>query len=351
MLNRINTSNDLENKTIVITGASSGVGRAAALEFAKHKATVVLAARGEKALYAAAEECKEWGAKAIAVVTDVTDAHAVRELAKTAVEATGKIDVWINNAAVLAAGDFTQTPVQVHTQVIETNLIGYVHGAHAALPYFIQQNEGILINNISVGGWVPVPFGVGYSASKYGIRGFSEALRGELARYTNIHVCDLFPAFLDTPGTQHAGNYTGVVLRPAPPVYDPQSVARAMVKLSLHPKDGTTIGSVATLLRLAHFVSPKLTRNLTALFMKTYFNEADESPATSGNVFEPVEYGTSIYGGWNSSADAEIRKNRLRIAGLLFAGVTAGLWMFNKKRNQLPVATNSVKGKRPASYR
>ncbi len=322
----------LANKTIVITGASSGVGRAAALAFAKHKATLVLAARGEKALYEAAEECKEWGANAIAVVTDVTDAHAVKALAQAAIDESGKIDVWINNAGVLAAGDFIKTPVQVHTQVIETNLIGYVHGAHAALPYFIKQGHGTLINNISVGGWMPVPFGVGYSASKYGIRGFSEALRGELAKYKDIHVCDLFPAFLDTPGTQHAGNFTGVVLRPAPPVYDPQKVADAMVRLSVKPKDGTTIGSVASFLRLAHFVSPKLTRNFTALFMKTYINEADNIPVTSGNLFEPVEYGTSIYGGWNSQADAAVRKQRFVAAGLLFAGVTVGLWMMGGKK-------------------
>ncbi len=326
------SSSSFQYKTIVITGASSGVGRAAAIEFAKHKATLVLAARGEKALYEAAEECKEWGANAIAVVTDVTDAHAVKELANAAIDLSGKIDVWINNAGILAAGDFDKTPVQVHTQVIETNLIGYVHGAHAAVSQFIKQGYGTLINNISVGGWMPVPFGVGYSASKYGIRGFSEALRGELAKYKDIHVCDLFPAFLDTPGTQHAGNFTGVVLKPAPPVYDPQKVAKAMVRLATKPKDGTTIGSVASFLRLAHFISPKLTRDFTALFMKTYFNEADKVPVTAGNVFEPVEYGTSIYGGWNSPADAEVRKKRLAIAGLLFAGVTAGLWMMSKKK-------------------
>ncbi len=325
----------LQNKTIVITGASSGIGRAAAIEFAKHKATLILAARGEKALYDAAEECKEWGANAIAVVTDVTSAADVKGLAKAAIERSSKIDVWINNAGVLAAGDFDKTPVQIHTQVIETNLIGYVHGAHAAVQQFIKQGYGTLINNISVGGWVPVPFGVGYSASKYGIRGFSEALRGELAKYKNIHVCDLFPAFLDTPGTQHAGNYTGVYLKPAPPVYDPQKVARAMLKIAVKPKDGTTVGSVATLLRLSHFVSPKLTRNLTALFMRTYFKDADDVTVTSGNLFEPVDYGTSIYGGWNSPADAAVRKQRLVAAGLLFAGVTAGLWMMNKKKIKL----------------
>ena len=324
----------LQNKTIVITGASSGVGRAAALEFAKHKATIFLAARGKKALYSTAEECKEWGAEAVAVVADVTNAADIKKLSEAAIEKSGKIDVWINNAGVLAAGEFDKTPVHIHTQVIETNLIGYVHGAHAAVSQFVKQGYGTLINNISVGGWMPVPFGVGYSASKYGIRGFSEALRGELSKYKDIHVCDLFPAFLDTPGTQHAGNYTGVILKPAPPVYDPQNVAKAMVKLALHPKDGTTIGSVATLLRLAHFISPKLTRNFTGLFMRTYFNNAEEATPSTGNLFEPVEYGTSIYGGWNSPTDASVRNKRLAIAGLLFAGIITGLWVMSGKKKK-----------------
>ena len=106
-----------------------------------------------------------------------------------------------------------------------------------------------------------------------------------------------------------------------------------MVQMAIKPKDGMMIGSVASFLRFAHFVSPKLSRNFTALFMKSYFNEAEEAIPTTGNVFEPVEYGTSIYGGWNSHADADIRTKRLAVAGLLFAGVTTGLWWMNNRKN------------------
>jgi short-subunit dehydrogenase len=208
----------------------SGAGKAAAVEFARHGAKLVLAARNEEALQELVADCRASGALAIAVKTDVTDADAVKELAAAANEFGGSIDVWINNAGVLAAGGFEETPVEIHDQVIRTNLMGYLHGAHAVVPYFKRQQYGILINNISVGGWIPVPYGVGYSASKFGLRGFSEALSAELHAYRNIHVCDLFPAFLDSPGIQHAANYTGRVLRPAPPVYNPQRLARAMVK-------------------------------------------------------------------------------------------------------------------------
>jgi NADP-dependent 3-hydroxy acid dehydrogenase YdfG len=165
----------LRTKTIVITGASSGVGRATALAFANYGAKLVLAARREDALKELVKACKEQGGLAIGVPTDVTDAEAMQNLATIANEFGGGIDVWFNNAGVLAAGPFETTPIEVHQQVIETNLLGYMKGAHAILPYFKNQQKGVLINNISVGGWFPVPYGVSYSASKFGLCGYSEA--------------------------------------------------------------------------------------------------------------------------------------------------------------------------------
>lgn len=312
------------------------MGRAAALEFAKHRATLILGSRNEQALLGTAAECEAFGANVTTVTTDVTDAGAVKRLAAKAMACAGKIDVWINNAGVLAVGALSETPVEIHTQVISTNLIGYLHGAHAVLPYFQQQGYGILINNISIGGWLPVPYATGYSASKFGIRGFSEALRGELRQYPHIHVCDLIPAFLDTPGVQHAGNYTGFAIRPAPPVYDPMFVAKAMVKLVRHPRPSVMIGGVSPLLRLAHFISPALTRNITSLVMSAYFKQAPSSPVTSGNLFEPVEYGTSIHGGWNPPAGSAARRKRITGTSVLVLGIAAGFYVMYKKRNNKP---------------
>lgn len=321
----------LQDKTVVITGASSGAGRAAAIEFARHGARVVLAARNLEALDEVEAICREMGALALAVKTDVTDAEAMQKLAATAAEFGGSIYAWINNAGVLAAGEFTETPVAVHDQVIRINLMGYIHGAHAVLPYFKQQQYGVLINNISIGGWFPVPYGVGYSASKFGLRGFSEALRGELSNYSNIHVCDLFPAFLDTPGIQHAANYTGAVLKPAPPVYNPQRVAAAMVSLAANPKKAVTIGSVTNILRFAHFLLPAATRSITAKIIGTYIKKADYTAHTSGNLFEPATFGTSIHGGWNSDADAEIRKKKAVKSIVVAGAATALVWFAAKK--------------------
>ncbi len=330
-MNRYNQKYDLMKKTVVITGASSGAGRAAAMEFARHGAKIVLAARNMEALDEVEAQCREMGALALAVKTDVTDAEAMKKLAAIANEFGGSIDIWVNNAGVLAAGEFTATPVEVHDQVIRINLLGYLHGAYAVLPYFKKQQYGMLINNISVGGWIPVPYGVGYSASKFGLRGFSQALSGELSKYKNIHICDLFPAFLDSPGIQHAANYTGHILKPAPPVYDPQRLARAMIDVAMRPKKAVTVGSAATLLRLSHFIMPSVTRTITAKAVETYLEKADPAPETSGNLFAPANYGTSIYGGWNSPADYERRKKSIT-QSLIVAGLAAGVLLLGRAK-------------------
>jgi short-subunit dehydrogenase len=318
----------LSQQLLVITGASSGVGKAIALELARHGCKLVLIARREEALNQLKNEVEELGGTALTAIADVTDAEALEEVAKAAILFGEKIDVWVNNAGVLAAGEFTETPIEVHDRVIEINLLGYLHGAYAVLPYFKKQGYGTLINNISVGGWFPTPYAVGYSASKFGLRGFSESLRGELIKYENIHVCDLYPAFLDTPGMLHAANYTKVTLKPAPPVYDPQKVARGIVSLIQSPKNKTIIGSASTFLRLLHFFVPTLTLSITARVMERYFKNAELIKETSGNLFESVEHGTSIHGGWNKAKNENV--SRIALGTLLVSSLLAGYFIASK---------------------
>lgn len=319
---------NMHNQTIVITGASSGVGKAMALELAQHGAQLVLAARREKALDELVAECNELGATAIAVPTDMRSVEAIQNLAAEANNFGGAIDVWINNAGVLAMGAIDQVPAEVNEDVIKTNLLGYMHSAHVVLPYFKDQQRGILINNISVGGWFPTPYGSAYTASKFGIRGFSESLKGELSDYPDIHICDLYPAFLDTPGMQHAANYTGKHLKPAPPVYDPRKVALAVVEVINNPKPRTTIGAASTLLKFAYQLFPALTRTITASVIRKYLKHADPLSPTSGNILQSVPYGTSVEGGWRKP----VRMNTK--AGLITAGVAGlliGAFLLKKK--------------------
>lgn len=319
----------LKNKTIVITGASSGAGRAIALEFAVQQSTLVLAARNEKALVEVAEECRGLGARVTTLVTDVTNAGEMLTLAHEADIFGGQIDIWVNNAGLLAAGAFEDTPMAVHKQVIDTNLIGYMNGAHAVLPYFKKQGHGVLINNISVGAFLPVPFGVGYSASKYGLRGFSAALKAELREWSGIHICDAFPAFLDTPGIQHAANYTGKQLKPAPPVYDPRRLAMAVVKLAEHPQSEVMVGSISTLLRLSYSLFPGLTRGITAKVINYYLDHADRMPKSDGNVFGPVKYGNAVYGGWGAPGKPKAHRKYIATGILMVAAL--GILALRKK--------------------
>ncbi len=320
-------TNTLQDKVVVITGASSGVGRAMALELASHGARLVLAARREEALNEVVAECKDLGGTALAVVTDVRYADMVQELARAAFLFGGVIDVWINNAGVLAAGELEQTPAEVQQEVIKTNLLGYMHGAYAVLPYFKQQGYGLLVNNISVGGWFPTPYATAYSASKFGLRGFSESLKGELNDYPHIQVCDLYPGFLDTPGLQHAANFTGHSLKPAPPVYDPRKVARAVVSIVRHPRPSATIGAAALFLRLAHAFFPVISRNITAGVIRNYLKKADIIDYSSGNVLQPVEYGSGIDGGWRNTP----ARPPVKMAGVLMLGLAIGVLLFQKR--------------------
>lgn len=317
-------------KVVVVTGASSGAGRAIALAFARQNAKLVLAARRQKPLEDVADECMALGAEVMVQVTDVGVNEQVQALAAAANNWQARIDVWVNNAGVLGAGAYDETPFEVHEKIIRTNLLGYMQGAHAVLPFFKAQGYGILINNISVGGWFPTPYAAGYSASKFGLRGFSESLKGELSAYNDIHVCDVYPAFLDTPGMQHAANYTGKALRPAPPVFDPQRLANVVVQLSHQPQPLRTLGFVSPLLRLGHAIAPQLMRNVTAAVIRNYLKVAPDIEKTEGNIFHPQEHGVSIHGGWNSAVDKERREDAVKTV-LMGLGIVAGLLLLRRR--------------------
>ncbi|WP_026067357.1 SDR family oxidoreductase [Pseudomonas fluorescens] len=291
----------LHGKTVVITGASSGIGRAAAHAFAEQNTRLVLAARDQAALDEVVEECAVRGAEAIAVKTDVTRNDQMLALAEQAAAfGNGRIDIWINNAGVGAVGNFENTPLEAHEQVLQTDLLGYLRGAYAAWPYFKAQNSGILINTLSLGSWVAQPYAAAYSASKYGLRGLTQALRGELVGFPDIHVCDIYPAVMDTPGFRDGGNFTGHALKPPPPVYDPHRVAQAMVACALQPRKSTTVGAAATVARIANLVLPAFPQ-LSGWLTRFGLNRSPRCATSSGNLFAPATGERRVEGGWRQA--------------------------------------------------
>src|SRR3954469_113602 len=283
---------------VVITGASSGIGRAAALAFAGKGASVVLAARRAEVLTSLAAECEALGGRALAIPTDVTDAEAVQRLAREAEDAFGGIDVWINNAGTGVFGAYQDADIALHRRTIEVNLLGTMHGAFAVLPIFLRQNRGILINNISLGGWAPTPFAAAYTASKFGLRGFTASLRQELSAHRNIHVCGVFPAMVDTPGFVHGANMSGHTLDPGPLLYQSEDVADTFVRLVRQPRDEVSVGWPARAGQIAYALAPRPTEHLLGSAFRFLLSRAGFAPKSRGALMEDASPGTATHGGW-----------------------------------------------------
>lgn len=298
----------IENPVVVITGASSGIARATAIAFAKRGASVVLVARHGETLEQAARECRQAGGRAVAVPTDVSDEAAVENVATRAVAEFGRIDVWVNAAAVMAYGEFEKTPADAYRQVIETNLFGQIHGARAVLPYFRRQERGVLVNVASMWGSVTSPYVSSYVVSKFGVRAFSECLQEglRLEKGTkNIHVCTILPQSVDTPIFSHAGNWTGKKTKPVPPVVSPDRVVKAILKSVEHPRRQRTVGMFGHFLEVGHGVVPGFYSRLVPVAMNigalSWTQQAPESP---GNIFQPMSELNHISGDWRVSRTA-----------------------------------------------
>lgn len=298
----------LEQATVVLTGASSGIGRAAALRFARRGARLGLCARDPEALAATSAECEAAGAAGVLHrALDVGEESAVEGFAAAVERRFGRIDVWVNDAGVIAYGSFLEIPSEVFARVIQTNLLGQAHGARAALRRFVAQEQGVLINLSSVWGRVTSPDVSPYVTSKTAVRAFSECLRGELEHLPDVHVTTVAPQAVDTPIFDNAGCYAGRRVRAIPPVLSPEQVAEGIEACAESPRREISYGRAGRLLEIGHAVAPPLYRRFAHPAFAGGTFGAGPHRSGPGNVLEPAG-AHAIEGGWRRARRGTLRR-------------------------------------------
>ena len=318
----------LAQQVVVITGASSGIGREAARMLARHGASVVLVARDEASLRDATDEGEALGGQALAVVADVSDTAQMQRVVDRAAGRFGRIDTWVNNAGVAAYGTVEQTTVEEMRRVIEVDLIGTILGVKAALPY-LRQSGGTVINVASVAGRLPTPLLAAYSAAKHGIMGFSDALRMELDHdKAGVSVTTILPYGINTPFFNHARSKLGVMPRPTPPVYPPSAVAEAIVWAAEHPTREIVVGGTGKSALLMRRLSPDLVDKAMTLGGLAFRIQKSNRPDDGvDNLFAPVpnsgtvegDYGgeTVLGNGYARTFEFHPMRQRLAATGML----------------------------------
>jgi NAD(P)-dependent dehydrogenase (short-subunit alcohol dehydrogenase family) len=285
----------IREQTIVITGASSGIGLATATAAARRGARVVLNSRDEADIGRAAEEIREKGGSVTYLIGDVADPEAMTQLAEVAIDTFGGIDTWVNNAGVSIYGTLEDIPLEDARRLFDTNYWGVVHGSLAALPHLRERGAGTLINLGSVLSETGYPLQGHYAASKHAVKGFTDSLRIELEKEgAPIVVTLIEPAAIDTPYPQHARNYLASEPKHAPPVYDPEIVADAILTCAESPHRNLRIGGAAKMYTMMEKVAPGLAdRMKLGQFEQQH---AAEPPRDEDTLYEPRPHDGSIHG-------------------------------------------------------
>lgn len=301
-----------DGQVVLVTGASSGIGLATALQLADEGASLVLASRGRDALSRAARQCRDRGAVVLEVPADVGEEAEVEALFERAVTELGPVDAVVHAAGVLAYGRFEDVPPEVFEQVVRTNVIGTANVARSSLHRFAAQEHGNLVVIGSVIGKIATAMMSNYQTSKWAVHGLVRALQVEARRTPGVDVTLVTPGGVDTPIYTQAGNYAGFEGRPPPPVYSPERVARCVVHAIDHPQREVAVGFANPLMVFGFRVLPGLYDVLVTPLMRALAMSSRELDRTPGNTTRPLEEGEQLRGEWKQPTVPEVVRLLLR---------------------------------------
>lgn len=292
----------IAQQVVAVVGASSGIGRATALQFAERGAKVVVSARNELGLKSLVDEIRHQGGEAYYIQADVADFEQVKAIADYTVQQYGRLDTWIHNAANGILAPFEEITPEEFKRVIDVTLMGQVYGAKAALPHLKREGRGALIHVSSMEGRRAMPLQSPYSTAKHGLEGFLESLRVELQHEDiPISVTSVKPAVINTPYYNHVMTKLGVKPTGLPPYYEPSLVSDAIVYVAEHPTRDFIVGDVGRVLDLLQRLSPELA---DAILVRVGFwgQKTDEPKPKDGpnNLFEPMNGYNQAEGDFNN---------------------------------------------------
>jgi NAD(P)-dependent dehydrogenase (short-subunit alcohol dehydrogenase family) len=314
-------------RVVVVTGASAGVGRAAAKAFAAGGDRIALLARGEEGLAGAATEVREAGGEALCVPTDVADFDAVEAAAERVERELGAIDVWVNDAMATVFAPFSEIEPAEYRRATEVTYLGCVWGSRAALRRMVPRDRGVVVQVGSALAFRGIPLQAPYCGAKHAIEGFSESLRAELlhdgsaVRVSMVHL----PA-LNTPQFEIGRTKLPRHPQPVPPIYQPEVAAEAIVWISSHRRRQLYVGGPTLMTVIGNRIAPGLGDRYLA--RNGYDGQQTDEPVDPGrpdNLFEPVpgDHGTRgrfSDGARTYSATTWLSRHRGLIAGLVAAG-------------------------------
>jgi NAD(P)-dependent dehydrogenase (short-subunit alcohol dehydrogenase family) len=275
---------------VVVTGASGGIGRASALEFARRGARVALLARGQAGLDAARQEVQQAGGEALAIPTDVADFTAVESAASEIEQILGEIDIWVNVAFASVFAPFAEVRPEELRRVTEVSHLGFVYGTMAALARMRPRDSGTIVQVGSALGARAIPLQSAYCGAKHAINGFTESLRCELLHdHSRVRVTVVQMPAVNTPQFSWVRSRLPRHPQPVPPIYQPELAARAIVFAARHPgRKQYWVGGSTIAALLAQKLAPAL---LDRYLGKTGYDsqQGDAAPERADNLFNPSD--------------------------------------------------------------